>query len=73
MNDLTEDGTPANAIGGGNIEGAGVDKPGKPGSGEPGVPPKKKRRVVITDPSAPLKRSALKSLMGFKEWVQNDG
>lgn len=40
---------------------------------EPGVPPKKKKRVVITDPKAPLKRSALKSLMGFKEWVQADG
>lgn len=38
---------------------------------EPGVPPKKKKRVIITDPKAPLKRSALKSLMGFKEWLEN--
>lgn len=37
---------------------------------EPGVPPKKKKRVMITDPVAPLKRSALKSLMGFKEWIE---
>jgi len=37
---------------------------------EPGVPPKKKKRVIITDPEAPLKRSALKSLMGFREWIE---
>ena len=72
MNDLKEDGTPTNAIGDGGIEGAGVDKPGKPGSGEPGVPPNKRRRVVITDPKAPLKRSALKSLMGFREWTESE-
>ncbi len=28
---------PANAVGSGNIAGMGVDKPGRPGSGEPGV------------------------------------
>lgn len=31
---------PANTVGGGNIAGMGVDKPGRPGSGEPGVSPK---------------------------------
>jgi hypothetical protein len=31
---------PANAVGGGNIAGMGVNKPGRPGSGEPGVGPK---------------------------------
>lgn len=39
---------------------------------EPGVPPKKKKRVIITDPKAPLKRSLLKGLMGFKEWLEED-
>ena len=37
---------------------------------EPGVPPKRKKRVIVTDPKAPLKRSALKKLMGFKEWIE---
>lgn len=31
---------PTMAVGGGNIAGMGVDKPGRPGSGEPGVGPK---------------------------------
>lgn len=38
---------PVNAVGGGNIAGLGVDKPGKPGSGEPGVYLKKKKNVVM--------------------------
>ena len=37
---------PANAAGGGNIAGLGVDHPDYPGSGEPGVDPKKKKRKV---------------------------
>ena len=43
---LGED-APVNAVGGGNIAGMGVDKPGKPGSGEPGVYLKKKKNVVM--------------------------
>lgn len=43
---LGED-APVNAVGGGNIAGMGVDKPGKPGSGEPGVYKKKKKDLVI--------------------------
>jgi len=37
---------PANAAGGGAIAGLGVDHPDYPGSGEPGVDPKKKKRKV---------------------------
>ena len=36
---------PANAAGGGAIAGLGVDHPDYPGSGEPGVDPKKKKRA----------------------------
>lgn len=43
---LGED-APANAVGGGNVAGMGVDKPGKPGSGEPGVYKKKKKDLVL--------------------------
>ena len=43
--DMGED-APANAAGGGNIAGLGVDHPDYPGSGEPGVDPKKKKRKV---------------------------
>ena len=43
--DMEED-APANAAGGGNIAGLGVDHPDYPGSGEPGVDPKKKKRKV---------------------------
>lgn len=39
---------------------------------ELGVPPKKKKKVIITDPNAPLKRSLLKGLMGFKEWIEEE-
>ena len=37
---------PATAAGGGNIAGLGVAHPDYPGSGEPGVYPKKKKRKV---------------------------
>ena len=37
---LAKEEAPANAVGGGNIAGMGVNKPGRPGSGEPGVGPK---------------------------------
>ena len=43
--DMEED-APANAAGGGAIAGLGVDHPDYPGSGEPGVDPKKKKRKV---------------------------
>ena len=43
--DMGED-APANAAGGGAIAGLGVDHPDYPGSGEPGVDPKKKKRKV---------------------------
>ena len=43
--DMEED-APANAAGGGNIAGLGGDHPDYPGSGEPGVDPKKKKRKV---------------------------
>ena len=41
-----EEDAPANASGGGAIAGLGVDHPDYPGSGEPGVDPKKKKRKV---------------------------
>ena len=40
-----EEDAPTNAAGGGAIAGLGVDKPGYPGSGEPGV--KKKKETLI--------------------------
>lgn len=43
--DMEED-APANAAGGGAIAGLGVDHPDYPGSGEPGVDHKKKKRKV---------------------------
>lgn len=39
MNTPIDEEGPANAVGGGNIAGMGVDKPGRPRSGEPGVRP----------------------------------
>ena len=41
-----EEDAPANAAGGGAIAGLGVDHPDYPGSGEPCVDPKKKKRKV---------------------------
>ena len=41
-----EEDAPANAAGGGAIAGLGVDDPDHPGSGEPGVDPKKKKKNV---------------------------
>ena len=40
---------PANAVGGGNVAGLGVDHPDYPGSGEPGVRKKKKKRDTLID------------------------
>jgi len=42
-----EEDAPANAVGGGNIAGLGVDHPDYPGSGEPGVRKKKKKDTLI--------------------------
>ena len=39
-----EEDAPASSAGGGNIAGIGVDHPDRPGSGEPGVDPKKKKK-----------------------------
>ena len=39
-----EEDAPANFTGGGNIAGLGVDHPDRPGSGEPGFDPKKKKK-----------------------------
>ena len=39
-----EEDAPASAAGGGNIAGIGVDHPDRPGSGEPGIDPKKKKK-----------------------------
>ena len=38
---------PATAMGGGGIAGGGIDLPDQPGSGEPGVPKKKRKQVLI--------------------------
>ena len=39
-----EEDAPVSSAGGGNIAGIGVDHPDRPGSGEPGVDPKKKKK-----------------------------
>ena len=39
-----EEDAPASSAGGGNIAGIGIDHPDRPGSGEPGVDPKKKKQ-----------------------------
>ena len=39
-----EEDAPASSVGGGNIAGIGIDHPDRPGSGEPGIDPKKKKR-----------------------------
>lgn len=60
--ELDED-APVNAVGGGNVAGMGVDKPGKPGSGEPGVYKKKKKDLVL---APTMKRKALTDFMRGK-------
>ena len=44
-----EEDAPANAAGGGNVAGIGVDHPDWPGSGEPGVDKKKKKKHTLID------------------------
>ena len=43
--EIDED-APANSAGAGNVAGIGVDHPDYPGSGEPGVDPKKKKKKM---------------------------
>ena len=44
-----EEDAPANAAGGGNVAGIGVDHPDRPGSGEPGVDKKKRKKQTLID------------------------
>jgi hypothetical protein len=44
-----EEDAPANQAGSGNIAGLGVDHPDRPGSGEPGMPPRKKKKKDLFD------------------------
>ena len=44
-----EEDAPANFAGGGNIAGLGIDHPDRPGSGEPGFHPKKKKKQTLID------------------------
>ena len=44
-----EEDAPANAAGGGNVAGIGIDHPDRPGSGEPGVDKKKKKKHTLID------------------------
>ena len=39
-----EEDAPASSAGGGNIAGIGLDHPDRPGSGQPGIDPKKKKK-----------------------------
>ena len=39
-----EEDAPVSSAGGGNIAGIGIDHPDRPGSGEPGIDPKKKKK-----------------------------
>ena len=39
-----EEDAPASSAAGGNIAGIGIDNPNQPGSGEPGIDPKKKKK-----------------------------
>ena len=44
-----EEDAPASSAAGGNIAGLGVDHPDRPGSGEPGFDPKKKKKQTLID------------------------
>ena len=44
-----EEDAPASAAGGGNIAGIGIDHLDRPGSGEPGFDPKKKKKQTLID------------------------
>jgi len=49
-----EEDAPANSAGGGNIAGIGVDHPDRPGSGEPGIYRKKKKKHALMDRSGKI-------------------
>ena len=49
-----EEDAPANSAGGGNIAGIGVDHPDRPGSGEPGIYRKKKKKHTLMDRSGKI-------------------
>ena len=49
-----EEDAPANSVGGGNIAGIGVDHPDRPGSGEPGIYRKKKKKHTLMDRSGKI-------------------
>ena len=44
-----EEDAPASSVGGGNIAWLGIDHPDQPGSGEPGIDPKKKKKHTLID------------------------
>ena len=44
-----EEDAPASSASGGNIAGIGIDHPDRPGSGEPGIDPKKKKKHTLID------------------------
>ena len=44
-----EEDAPASSAGGGNIAGIGIDHPDRPGSGEPGIDTKKKKKHTLID------------------------
>ena len=44
-----EEDAPAASAGGGNIAGIGIDHPDRPGSGEPGIDPNKKKKHTLID------------------------
>ena len=47
-----EEDAPASSAGGGNIAGIGIDHPDRPGSGEPGIDPKKKKKKHADESSS---------------------
>ena len=49
-----EEDAPANSAGGGNIAGIGVDHPDRPGSGEPGIHRKKRKKHALMDRSGKI-------------------
>ena len=53
-----EEDAPANAAGGGNVAGIGIDHPDRPGSGEPGINRKKKKngRILLEPPKTLIDR-----------------
>jgi len=61
-----EEDAPANAAGGGAIAGLGVDHPDHPGSGEPGVKPRK-RKIPLIDGRTKAYKEHRKRLESMRE------